>query len=94
MRERRSEIRAAIMARIEACWEDQTGGPHVATAKLEDKSRAGASIRVKESIPVGAKVSVKWHDGEFSGTVIYCRRTRSEYVLGIHKNAPDIPNPD
>jgi hypothetical protein len=74
------------MARVEALWEDETGTPRVAPAKLEDKSPGGLSIRIKERITVGSKVTVHWDRGQFSGSVTYCLLRRGEYVLGIQRD--------
>jgi hypothetical protein len=74
------------MARIEVLWGDKDGAPRIAPAKLEDKSRGGASIRVKNPIGVGTHVTVQWQNGHFSGTVTYCNPRGDEYVLGIHRD--------
>jgi hypothetical protein len=75
------------MARIEVMWEDEDGTPHVAPAKLEDKSRGGVSVRVKALVAVGVKLIVLWRGGQFSGTVTYCNRRGEEYVLGILRDS-------
>jgi hypothetical protein len=80
------------MARIEVLWEDEGRTPRIAPAKLEDKSRGGASIRVKDAIGVGTHVTLQWQNGHFSGTVVYCNRHRGEYVLGIQRDP--APGPD
>jgi hypothetical protein len=85
MREKRAESRAGIMARIEVLWGDKDGTARIAPAKLEDKSRGGASIRVKDPIGVGTHVTVQWQNGHFSGTVAYCDPLGNEYVLGIRR---------
>ena len=93
VRENRAEPRAGIMARIEVLWEDEGGTPHVTPAKLEDKSRRGASIRLKEPISVGTKLIVQWAHGHFSGTVKYCNPHGEEYVLGIRQGPTESPEP-
>ena len=89
VRDNRSESRAAIMAPIEALWEDETGTPRITPAKLEDKSRGGASIRVKDPINAGSRLTVQWVGGQFSGTVTYCLRQGKDYVLGIQRDPPE-----
>ena len=95
MREKRAEPRAGIMARIEALWEDEGGNPRIVPAKLEDKSEAGACIRIKEPIGVGTRLTVQWSNGNITGTVMYCNRHGEEYVLGIQRergsNLPKSP---
>jgi hypothetical protein len=75
------------MARVDALWEDEAGNPRVAPAKLEDKSPGGLSIRIKEQITVGSKVTVHWDKGHLSGSVKYWLLHRGEYVLGIQRDA-------
>ena len=74
-------------------WEDGDGTPHVAPAKLEDKSRSGASLRVKAPIAVGVKLIVLWQGGQFSGTVTYCNRHGEEHVLGILRDPVRATDP-
>ena len=54
------------MARAEAQWEDPTGTSRVALAMLEDISRGGAGIRLRQPISVGSKLKIKWHKEQFS----------------------------
>jgi hypothetical protein len=75
-----------MMTVIQALWEDETGTPRATPGKLEDTSRGGASIRIKESIGVGSKLILRWHGGQFSGTVRHCLRVGKEYVLGIQRD--------
>jgi hypothetical protein len=76
------------MARAEAQWEDATGASRVALAMLEDISRGGAGIRLRQPISVGSKLRIKWHKEQFSGTVRHCHREGMEYVLGVQRNTP------
>ena len=85
MREKRAEPRAGIMARIEAMWEDEGGNPRIIPARLEDKSEAGACIRIREPIGVGTKLTVQWPNGHIVGTVMYCNQHGEEYVLGMQR---------
>jgi len=89
MSEKRAEQRANIMARIEALWEDKDGTPRIIPAKLEDRSRGGASIRVERAIGVGSKLTLQWVGGQFTGTVTYCQRYGKEFVLGIRRDIAD-----
>lgn len=84
------------MARIEVLWEDETGTPRITCGKLEDKSRAGTSVRVEAPISVGTRLIIQGQSEQFSGTVIYCRRDHSghpQYALGIQRDPADIPDP-
>jgi hypothetical protein len=86
MREKRAERRVGILARVEVLWEDEAGTPRVAPAKLDDNSRGGASIRIKEQFSVGSKLTIQRDTEQFSGTVTYCHRHGLEYVLGIQRD--------
>jgi hypothetical protein len=92
VREKRAELRVAIMARIEAHWEDGAGAQHITPGKLEDFSDGGLCIRVNDAISVGSKLIVQWHRGKFSGTVVQCRHHGQEYVLGIKRDPPLRPD--
>ncbi|HEY3453496.1 MAG TPA: PilZ domain-containing protein [Bryobacteraceae bacterium] len=87
VRANRAETRKVIMARAELQWEDSTGTSRAAHAMLEDISRGGAGIRLRQPIGVGSKLNVKWHKEQFSGTVRHCRREGMEYVLGVQRDA-------
>lgn len=96
MREKRSEARIAVMSRIEVLWKDEAGTPHITPGKLEDESPRGASVRVRESIPVGSKLIIQGRADNISGTVVYRHRDSEEYVqyvLGIQRDLEEIPNP-
>ncbi len=78
-----------MMAKVEVMWEAKAGNPHIVPARLEDKSPHGASIRIREPIPVGFKVVIHWRTGHISGTVQYCNPQANEYILGILRDAED-----
>jgi hypothetical protein len=93
MREKRVGPRAGIMARVEALWEEEGGNPRVTPVRLEDKSDAGACIRIREPIGVGTTLTVQWTNGHIIGRVMYCNRHGEEYVLGIQRGPTESPNP-
>jgi len=80
------------MARAEAQWEDPSGAARVALAMLEDISRGGAGVRLRQPISVGSRLKIKWHKEQFSGTVRHCHREGMEYVLGIQRDTPASEN--
>lgn len=90
MRENRTEPRAGTRLQVEIMWEDDAGNPQVLPAKLEDTSRSGAGIRLKQEIAAGTKIIVKLRDGQFSGTVVYCLRRGVEYVIGVRKDPIEV----
>ena len=75
------------MARVDVLWEDADGTPRVAPATLEDTSHRGMSVRMKNAIRIGSHVTVKWGSEQDSGTVTNCRRDKSDYILGIQREA-------
>lgn len=92
VREKRSEPRVNMMARIEALWEDEAGTQHISPGKLEDLSDGGLCVRVSDPISVGSKLIVQWHRGKFSGTVVQSRQHGRDFVLGIKRDAAQKPD--
>jgi hypothetical protein len=82
------------MARVEASWEDPTGASQAANATLEDRSTAGASIRLGKPLSVGSKLKIKWHREQFSGTVMNCRLDGRHYIIGILRDSPEAAPKD
>jgi hypothetical protein len=82
----RKEPRVAVMTRVEAMWEDETGTPHVAPATIEDRSPGGASLRINTPISVGSKLTIKGHREQFTGVVVNSRNDKTEYFLGIKRD--------
>jgi hypothetical protein len=91
MDEKRSEPRINMMARIEVVWQDEAGTQHISRGELEDKSDGGLCIRVNDPISVGSKLTVRFHLGNFLGTVVQRRKQKQEYVLGIKRDAAQKP---
>jgi hypothetical protein len=87
MGEKRAEFRIPLMARVDVLWGDGDGTPRVAPGRLEDTSHGGMNVRMKNAIRVGSHVTVKWGSEQDSGTVTYCRRQKTEYVLGVKRDA-------
>jgi hypothetical protein len=80
------------MVRVDVLWGDDDGTPRVAPAKLEDRSHGGLSVRMKDAIPVGSKITIKWGSEQVSGTVTNSRRERTEYVIGIKRDTSENHN--
>jgi hypothetical protein len=85
------ELRTPVMTMVEASWEDSNGVAQSASARMEDKSRGGACIRIKTPIGVGSKLSVQWRFDQFSGTARYCRSEGREYLVGIQRDTSRTP---
>jgi hypothetical protein len=87
----RKEPRVAVMTRVQAMWEDETGTPHVAPATIEDRSPSGASLRINTPISVGSKLTIKGHREQFTGVVVNSRTDKTEYFLGIKRDVAAKP---
>jgi hypothetical protein len=91
MEEKRKEPRIAVMTRVEAMWEDESGTARVAPATIEDRSPGGANIRINTPISVGSKLTIKGHREQFTGVVVNSRNEKTEYFLGIKRDVAAIP---
>jgi hypothetical protein len=87
----RKEPRVAVMTRVEAMWEDDSGTPHVAPATIEDRSPSGANLRINTPISVGSKLTVKGPREQFTGVVVNSRNDKGEYFLGIKRDVAATP---
>jgi hypothetical protein len=87
--EKRVKFRIPLMARVEVMWGDEDGTPRVEPGKLEDTSHGGMSVRIKTEIRIGSHVTVKWGSEQNSGTVTNSRRERSDYIIGVKRDAAD-----
>ena len=74
------------MVRVDAMWQDETGALRIVPGILEDRSRGGVSVRVKDQVSVGATLEIRWQNEQFSGVVTYCRRDGVLYILGVQRN--------
>ena len=88
------EFRTPVMTVVDLSWEDSAGTVHISRARMEDKSRGGACLRVKKPIDVGAKLRVQWRFDHFSGTARYCRNDGTEYLVGIQRDSIEAPPPN
>jgi len=80
------------MILVEASWEDPSGTPQTAAARMEDKSVSGACIRVKIPIQVGSKVRIQGRWDQFTGTTKYCRSDGGEFLVGIQRDKNQVPS--
>ncbi len=74
------------MVRVETMWQDETGTLRVAPGVIEDRSRGGVSVRVKEPVSIGSNLEIKSQNEQFTGVVKNCRRDGRGYVLGIQRD--------
>jgi hypothetical protein len=88
---RRAHDRKVLIARVEARWEDQAGVPCISWGVIEDISSGGIAIRLRQAVPAGRKIGIKWPREQFSGIVKYCCRAADrsgaglDYVIGIQR---------
>lgn len=87
------DFRTPVMTRVEASWEDPSGAVQTIPACMEDKSAGGACIRVKTPIVAGSKLRIQWRFEQFSGIAKYCRSEGKEYLVGVQRDATNIPFP-
>jgi len=90
MVDKRDTPRIPLMVRVDVMWQDEEGTLRIVPGVLEDRSRGGVSVRVKEQIPVGSILEIRWQNEQFSGVVTYCRRDGVLYVLGIQRDFSDV----
>ena len=94
MEGRQIEPRILMWAAAEIFWEE-SGATRRAAATLEDTSASGACVRTKRAFPVGARMTIRWHRGEFSAIARNCRTDGREFLLGLRrestKSGPTIP---
>lgn len=79
------EPRIVMWAVAEIAWEDDSGTSFRVPAILEDTSKSGACVRIKRSLPVGSKITVKWHREQFSAITRNCRVDGGDFLLGVRR---------
>lgn len=93
MSHERAQPRRVVLSRIEIHWQDEEGASFTSAAMLEDTSRDGACIRVRQPVATGTKIRAIHQGKEFTGTVRYCRTNGMGYLIGILKDPPS-PAPE
>ncbi len=68
---------------VQACWKDQRGKSHRASALLEDISASGACLQTETALPAGAAVQWRTPKAEFRGIVRYCEYREIGYFVGV-----------
>jgi len=91
--EKRIEKRIPLMARVDVLWMDDGTSPRVSPATLEDRSRGGVSVRMKNSIELASHVTIKSGTMQISGIVTNCRRQKTDFIVGvmIERNEDEDP---
>jgi hypothetical protein len=83
MQERRIDPRLLCAELVEVIWTDQSGRQRRRIANLEDISLCGACVQLESTIPSGTQVSIRYGDGQLTGTVRYSLYQGIGYFLGI-----------
>jgi hypothetical protein len=83
MEERRIDPRLLCAELVEVIWTDQGGRQRRRIANLEDISLCGACVQVESAISCGTPISMRYGDGQLTGTVRYCLYQGIGYFLGI-----------
>jgi PilZ domain len=89
--EKRTEQRIPLMARVDILWMDNELTPRVAPATLEDRSRSGVSLRMKNSISLGSHITIKSGTIQYSGIVTNCRRDKGGFIIGVKLDTREEP---
>ncbi len=71
------------MARVDILWMDGEKTPRVSPATIEDRSRGGVSVRMKNAIEVASHITIKSGTLQISGIVTNCRRQKIEFIVGV-----------
>jgi hypothetical protein len=83
MQERRIDPRLLCAELVEVIWTDKSGRQRRRIANLEDISLCGACVQLESAMPCGTQVSVRYGDGQLTGTVRHCLYQGIGYFLGI-----------
>jgi hypothetical protein len=81
--EKRIEKRIPLMARVDVLWMDEGMTPRVSPATLEDRSRGGVRVRIKNAIGIASHITIKSGTLQISGVVTNCRREKIEFIVGV-----------
>jgi hypothetical protein len=92
VREKRTEKRIPLMARVDILWMDDELTPRVTPATLEDRSHGGVSLRMKNSISLGSHITIKSGTIQYSGIVTNSRRDKSGFMVGVKLLRRQDPN--
>ena len=68
---------------MEAIWQDPNGELRTQPGFMEDRSKSGAGLSVRNEIPPGTRVKLIVNRQEFAAIVRNCRRFAMEYRVGI-----------
>lgn len=77
--------RVPVMVRVAASWQNESGVSRDVLATLEDRSPYGVAVHIAEQLPAGSRLQIKSPTEEFAGVVIYCRRLKKGFILGIQR---------
>ena len=83
MDERRIDHRLLCAELVQLTYRDESGHQKRRVANLEDISLCGVCVQVDTRVPDGARVEIRYGDGELVGIVKRCAFRDSSYFLGI-----------
>ncbi|MFY9908072.1 MAG: hypothetical protein WBX02_20700 [Terriglobales bacterium] len=86
------EYRKPVLTRVDVSWENAGGTWQTGTARMEDRSVGGVSIRAKLPIPFGSKVRIQSRHEDFAGEARHCRADGNEFLIGIQRAVADRAN--
>ena len=82
MGDRRFEFRIITNDPVEVRWEE-SGNAKVRAGEFCDRSPSGARIRLDRAIRVLTPIHLLTGREDIKGTVRYCTRFQTQYILGI-----------
>ena len=82
MGDRRFEFRIITNDPVEVRWEE-SGNGKVLEGQFCDRSLSGARIQLERAIRVLTPIRLRTGGEDLKGTVRYCTRVQTRYMLGI-----------
>ncbi len=84
--ENRALARLPVRTAVQVMWEDEQGLNHTVQGRAQDISEAGIRIKTAVTFTPGRVVNIVAPEYKLraAGTVKYCRRVFTGYVIGVH----------
>ncbi len=79
----RKEVRNLCADLLKVRWKDESGTQKGDFAVLEDISAEGACLKLDQPLANGTEVSILYPRGQYRGTVKYCVKDITGYLIGV-----------
>ena len=83
MTETRQTLRHLCADLLKVRWKDDSGIQRKEFAVLDDISTGGACLKIDQPIAQGNDVKILYPGGHYRGTVKYCVRDVTGYLVGV-----------